>query len=317
MTGRLDPAGLADAVRAGDRRAGARLLTLAEIGDPAARPALKDLYRSGGAAKIVGVTGPPGAGKSTTVDQLVSLLRGRGQRVAVVAVDPSSPFSGGAVLGDRVRMNRHADDPGVLIRSMAARGALGGLAPAVGDALIILDAMGFDTVIIETVGVGQSEVDILNHADVVVLLQTALGGDGVQMVKAGILEIADILAVNKADLADADRTVKGLRETVAHAAPRLDEWSPPVIPTVATSNEGVQALADAIDAFHVHRMARPEADRARRLKQARSRVLALSQARLRRTVAAPSQALEAALLEMIARRADPHEIADQLFTGDL
>lgn len=317
MSARLDPAGLAAAVRAGDRRAGARLLTLAESGDPAARPALQDLYRSGGAASIVGVTGPPGAGKSTTVDQLVSLLRGRGQSVAVVAVDPSSPFSGGAVLGDRVRMNRHADDPGVLIRSMAARGALGGLAPAVGDALTILDAMGFDSVIIETVGVGQSEVDILNHADVVVLLQTAFGGDGVQMVKAGILEIADILAVNKADLADAERTVKGLRETVAHAAPRADEWSPPVIPTVATSNEGVQALADAIDAFQDHRTAHREADRARRLKQARSRVLALSQARLRRTVAATSQALETALEEMISRRADPYEIADRLFTGDL
>jgi len=215
-------------------------------------------------------------------------------------------------------MGRHADDAGVLIRSMAARGALGGLAPATGDAVTILDAMRFDTIIIETVGVGQSEIDILSHADLVVLLQTAHGGDGVQMVKAGILEIADLLAVNKADTPGSDKMVKGLTEMVAHAAPREDGWIPPVVATEAVSGTGVPELVAAIDRYFQHRAAHPEADRARRRRQVRARVLALTAASLRRRLfQGQSDALDVEIDAIIARVSDPHDLAGKLTKGSL
>jgi LAO/AO transport system kinase len=309
---------LADAVLAGDRRAAARLLSRAEAGDTAITGDLRALYLAGGRAKVIGVTGPPGAGKSTLVDRLVALLRAAGERVAVVAVDPSSPFTGGAVLGDRVRMSRHAEDDGVFIRSMAARGALGGLAPATGDAVTILDAMGFDTIIIETVGVGQSEIDILSHAETVILLQTAHGGDGVQMVKAGILEIADILVVNKGDAPGTDKMLRGLSEMVAHAAARPDGWTPPVLKTAAVNGDGVAELAGAITDFYNHRAAHPAADEARRTRQVRARVLALTEAMLRRRLFRGDEGgLDSEIAAIVARKSDPHDLADRLARGKL
>lgn len=214
-------------------------------------------------------------------------------------------------------MSRHAEDQGVLIRSMAARGALGGalggLAPATGDALVILDALGFDTILVETVGVGQSEIDILSHTDVVVLLQTAHGGDGVQMVKAGVLEFADLLVVNKADAPGTDRMVKGLREMAAHGVQRLNGWTPLVLTTEAVHGVGVDTLVAEIERFFVHRRAHPTADRERRRRQVRARVLALAEVDLRRRLFRDEDPeLDSDLDAVIARTQSPHRAAARL-----
>ncbi len=303
-------AGLAEAVLAGDRRAAARLITLAETGDPSIEPVLQALYRAGGTSRVVGVTGPPGAGKSTLVDRLVSMLRADGLRVAILAVDPSSPLTGGAVLGDRVRMSRHAGDAGVFIRSMAARGALGGLSHAAGDALTILDALCFDMIIVETVGIGQSEVDILGLADVVLLLQTAQGGDAVQAVKAGVLEIADIIVVNKAEAPGSDRMLRNLTEMAAHRMPTAAGWDTPVLAAEAGDGVGIAPILEAIEAFFACRDAHPADARRRHAARLRARILALAEAALRRRVGVLTEkrlveALEAAL----DRRSDPHAVA--------
>ena len=233
-----------DAVLARNIRTCARLITRTESGDPAIRPVLQSLYRHGGHARVLGITGPPGAGKSTLVDQLVAHYRKGGKTVAVLAVDPSSPFSGGAVLGDRLRMGRHDTDRNVFIRSMATRGVLGGLSKAVGDALTVLDAMGWDIVIVETVGVGQSEMDIARHASCIVLLQTAMGGDAVQIAKAGVLEVGDIFVVNKAEAEGSARMVNALNEMVGNRADHgdPDQWQHPVVKTAIIVRPGNQSL---------------------------------------------------------------------------
>jgi LAO/AO transport system kinase len=306
----------AAAVLAGDRRAAARLLTRAEAGDPSVAAELRVLFKHAGGARVIGITGPPGAGKSTVVDGMVTRLRQSGARVAVISVDPSSPVSGGAVLGDRIRMSRHADDEGVFIRSMAARGALGGLAPATGDAVTILDAMGFQTIIVETLGVGQSEMDILSHADIVLLLQTAHGGDDVQMVKAGILEIAGIFVVNKADAAGSVRFARVLAEVVAHGGARADGWVPPVLQTIGVSGAGLAELGGAIEAFFIHQAARPVARLARRRRQVRARMLALADAALRRRFGRDGDAaLDAQIDAVIARVDNPHDVVAALMQG--
>ncbi|HPE88383.1 MAG TPA: methylmalonyl Co-A mutase-associated GTPase MeaB [Spirochaetia bacterium] len=206
-----DSAVSAERVRAGDARATARLISMIEREDPSRLAVLKALHAYGGKAHVVGITGPPGAGKSTLTDKLVGDLRGRGRRVAVIAVDPSSPFTGGAILGDRIRMQRHATDDGVYIRSLATRGHLGGLSRAAGEAVRVLDAAGYDDVIIETVGVGQSEVDIVRIADTVVLVSVPGLGDDIQAIKAGVMEIGDVFCVNKADKDGAERVVREIR----------------------------------------------------------------------------------------------------------
>jgi LAO/AO transport system kinase len=314
----LPPAGMSNAaaVLAGDRRAAARLLSRAEAGDATIAAELRTLYRAGGTARVIGVTGPPGAGKSTVVDGLVARWRQTGQRIAVISVDPSSPISGGAVLGDRIRMSRHAEDAGVFIRSMAARGALGGLAPATGDAVTILDAMRFDIIIIETVGIGQSEMDILAHAGAVLLLQTAHGGDDVQMVKAGILEIADIFVVNKSDTAGSDKFARVLAEVIAHATQRADGWVPPVVQTIGVNGSGLAELISAVAAFFARQADRPEADLARKRRQVRARVLALADAALRRRFTQTADAALAAQIDaVIARDCDPHDLAASFMPG--
>jgi LAO/AO transport system kinase len=302
----------AQAVLGGDRRAAARLLTLAEAGDPSIIGDLGALYRAGGRAQVLGVTGPPGAGKSTLVDLLIARYRAEGAKVAVLAVDPSSPTTQGAILGDRVRMGRHADDDGVLIRSMATRGELGGLAPAAGDAIIVLDAMGFDWIIVETVGVGQSEIDIVAYVDTIVLLQTADGGDLVQTIKAGVLEVADILVVNKADAPAADKVVRGLQEMVASMS-RPDGWSPPVIRTEASADLGVEDLAAVVERFRAFRAADKSSRREVERRRLRARIVYLGDAAWRRSLRDASDLVGAEELDAVLdRRDDPHRLAERV-----
>jgi LAO/AO transport system kinase len=229
----------ADRVRAGDRRALARLITAIEAGDPAAEPVFAQLVATPSAGRRVGVTGPPGAGKSTLVDAMVEELRARGDTVAVLAVDPSSPITGGALLGDRIRMQDHIDDDRVYIRSMASRGHLGGLAPAAGRTIALLSRAGFDMVIIETVGVGQSEIEVMDLVDVVVLVIGPDWGDQIQASKAGIVEIADVFVINKGDRPGVDTVHRALLES-------LGETEAPVLVTTAITGEGVEALVDAV-----------------------------------------------------------------------
>ncbi|MEW6032213.1 MAG: methylmalonyl Co-A mutase-associated GTPase MeaB [Bacillota bacterium] len=273
---------------AGDRRALARAITLTENEDPAAAGLAAAVYPHTGKARTIGVTGPPGAGKSTIVDGLTHLYRREGRRVAVVAVDPTSPFSGGAILGDRIRMRRGAADPGVFIRSLATRGHLGGLSWHTGSVVRLLDAAGFDTILVETVGAGQAEVEIMRYAETTVVVMVPGLGDEVQAIKAGILEIADVLAVNKADREGADRLVRELEimlrmdGSVGRGGPLAREegpaagsepgadaagpepWVPPVVKTVATTDEGLPELLRAVEAHHEHLRATGGLERWRR-----------------------------------------------------
>jgi len=243
-----------DAVLKGDLRAAARLMREIEDGFPSAREIVEALFPHTGKAGVVGVTGPPGAGKSTLVDRLISALRNKGMTVGVLAVDPSSPLSGGAILGDRIRMQRHATDPEVFIRSVATRGRVGGLSHAVYDMVTILDAMGKDIIIVETVGVGQDAVEITRLAHTNILVVVPGTGDGIQAIKAGILETADIVVVNKADLDGADRTAGDIEALISMREAPLPGRRPLVLKTEAIQNIGIDALVDAIfahrDAFN-------------------------------------------------------------------
>lgn len=254
--GRPPPGDLLARYRAGDLRALARAVTLAEAGLPGARPLLRAARertaRQGGRAVVLGVTGSPGSGKSTLTDALIATLRARGQRVAVLAVDPSSPYSGGAILGDRIRMLRHHADAGVFVRSLASRGALGGLSARTMSVLSLLEGAGFDWVILETVGVGQSEVDVAAACDHTLLVLTPAGGDGVQAFKAGIMEIADVIAVNKADLPGAARTVRELMAAQGLGAHDEHTWMAPIRQTIASKADGLDALIDAVEAHRAH-----------------------------------------------------------------
>jgi LAO/AO transport system kinase len=241
--------GLADKILKGDIRASARLMRDIDDGFASALAELKQLYPYTGRAFIIGITGPPGAGKSTLVDQITAVFRKRGKRVGIVAVDPTSPFTGGAILGDRIRMNRHADDSGVFIRSLATRGFLGGVSRSTGDVVNVMDAMGMDVVIIETVGVGQDEIDIVRMAHTTTVVMVPGMGDDIQAIKAGILEIADVFVVNKADRDGADRTARELSMMLEMGGGRESGWLPKVMKTEASRGTGVEEL---VDEFETH-----------------------------------------------------------------
>jgi LAO/AO transport system kinase len=301
-------------VRQGDTRAVARAISLVEDEAEQARPLLAALFPHAGRALVVGVTGPPGAGKSSLVDRLTALLRAQGRSVGVIAVDPSSPWTGGAILGDRIRMQAHATDPEVFIRSMATRGHLGGLAAATSDVVAVLAAAGKDVVLVETVGVGQDEVEIVGTADVSVVVLVPGLGDEVQALKAGIMEIADVFVVNKADREGADRVVAEI-ESMLSLLPS-DEAPPAIVRTVATRDEGTAALAEAVTAFHER--ARGSGALARKRRAALERRLedALARLLLGRALGAlaPGER-EAALDSLVRRESDPWSAAERLAGG--
>lgn len=308
---------LADAVVGGDRRAAARLISRIEAADASVVPTLRVLYARGRDTPVVGITGPPGAGKSTITDQLVALWRAGAERVAVLAVDPSSPLTGGAILGDRVRMTRHNTDAGVFIRSMSARGRLGGLAGATGDALIVLDSMGFDRIVVETVGAGQNEVDILYHAHTVVVVQTPAGGDAIQAMKSGLLEVADVFVVNKSDTPGADRMLALLRDTVDQGGVhRPEDWCAPVLKTQAADGIGVAELDASLRAHARHLDAHPDQKNVRRRARARAllveRMAELLRARLS---GRQHEFFERRVDDILMRRCDPGTAARDLLGG--
>ena len=303
---------LAANVLAGDPRAVARAISLVETELPAGEALIGELFERTGRAYIVGVTGPPGAGKSTLVDRLTVAARSRGERVGIIAVDPSSPFTGGALLGDRVRMQAHASDDGVFIRSMATRGHLGGLARATGDAILVLDAAGYDLVMVETVGVGQDEVEIAQAADVALVVLVPGAGDEVQVLKAGIMEIADIFVVNKADRDGADRLAAEIESMLSLRPSVAGEWRPPVIKTEATKGTGIPDLVDGVARWRATAMpARHE----RRLARAEAWLREILGRRFVDTIVRTVGTRELAeIMEAVAaRRVDPYQAAADLF----
>jgi len=314
MRGYVASTALLEGVAAGDPRAIGRMISRAEAGVAEARAALATIYHRAGAAHVIGITGVPGSGKSTLVARLARLLRERDERVGIVAIDPSSPYSGGAILGDRIRMSDVASDPGIYIRSMATRGATGGMARAALDACDILDVAGYRTIIIETVGVGQDEVEIARASDTTLVVSAPGLGDEIQAIKAGVLEIADIHVVSKCDRSDAQRTLTDLKNMLALGAATTAraEWRVPVVGTSSVSGEGFDELLGAIDA---HRAASRDSElgRARRRRIAEFRLHKTAQTLLLESFERAATPAQAALAQRLARReGDPYSLAREL-----
>jgi GTPase len=310
-----DVAALVDQARAGRPRAVARLISLVENDSPVLRDVAAALAPYGGHAQVVGLTGAPGVGKSTSTSALVTALRADGKRVGVLAVDPSSPFSGGALLGDRVRMQEHATDDGVFIRSMASRGQLGGLSAAVPQALRVLDAARCDVVLVETVGVGQAEVEVASLADTTVLVLAPGFGDGIQAAKAGVIEIADIFVVNKADRDGADQVARDLRYMQSlggrHSVPGA--WRPPIVKTIAARGEGIADVLAALDKHRGWLERHGELDRRRQARAATEiEAIALGTVRGKFAAVHGSAALDAAAARVVEGDTDPYSAADEL-----
>ena len=337
---------LVDRVLAGEVRAASRLMRRIDDEDPAAIADLQALFPRTGRAYVLGITGSPGAGKSTLTDRVVARFRAQGKTVGVLAVDPTSPFSGGAILGDRIRMQAHSSDPEVFIRSLATRGSLGGLSRATGDCIRVMDAMGKDVVVVETVGVGQDEIDIAQMAHTTLLVTVPGMGDDIQAIKAGILEVADVFIVNKADLDGADRTVRELQQMLelrhalrrpplehdrqhrlrtraeapggrprSEAAPPADEWEPPILKVIAARDQGLDPVMEAI-AQHREFLERTGQRAERERARARMQFLALLRNRLLQSaldrLEAEKGRLDEVALSIARREADPYALAETL-----
>lgn len=303
-------------IQAGDRRGMARAISAIENGDPECLPLLNKLFPLARRATVIGVTGPPGAGKSTLVEKLAAAYRRKGSRVAILAVDPTSPFSGGAILGDRIRMQSLSTDEGVYIRSMATRGRLGGLAPATEDAVTVLEAAGYGTVAIETVGVGQDEVEVASLADITLLLLTPAMGDEVQAFKAGVMEIADIFVINKSDYAGSDRIAQEIAAMLSLSTAQ-GNWRPPIIKTVATTGQGIEDLLQAVGKFHSH-AERSSLWKAREREKWRLRLLQLLRQKLFESVlhhVLSDQEIAEHVDRIIERRTDPHTVVEEIMKG--
>ena len=306
---------LSERVAAGDVTAVARAISKVEESAPDSSDLMKQIFLRTGRALVVGITGAPGAGKSSLVDKLAAFYRKQGERVGIIAVDPSSPFSGGAILGDRIRMQTLSLDKGVFIRSMATRGQLGGLARATVDAVAILDAAGYEKILVETVGVGQDEIEIAKAADVCVVVLVPGMGDDVQTMKAGIMEIGDVLVINKADRDGVLRTEKEL-EGLLSLAVRADEWQPPIVKTIAIENKGIAELVAAIDGARESQTTRP-ASNERRQAIARWRILELLRERLLSEALhsdSVSEKLDRLVADVANKKRDPYSAIEELIT---
>ena len=311
------PAPLSDRVLQGDPRAVARAISLIENEAPQGAELIRRIFPSTGKAYLIGITGSPGAGKSTLVDRVIGELRRSGRTVGVIAVDPTSPYTGGAILGDRVRMQAHVADSGVFIRSMATRGNLGGLARATAEAALVLDAAGKDIVLIETVGVGQDEVDIVRTADISIVTLVPGAGDEVQALKAGIMEIADIFVVNKADREGADRTMASIEAMLSLEHYTAGRWRPPIVKTEATTGKGLPELVEQIERFRSHTVA-TLGDRRRARAEFRVRELLAHRfvQHVERNVLAEGEF--AAMLDRIAARdSDPYSVVDDILARSI
>jgi LAO/AO transport system kinase len=305
---------ISERILKGEKRAIARAISAVEDGRAEATEILKEVFPHTGRALVVGITGAPGAGKSTLVDRLASLYRSRDERVGIIAVDPSSPFTGGAILGDRIRMQSMATDPGIFIRSMAARGHLGGLARATVDAVAILDAAGYNKVIVETVGVGQDEIDIVKAADVTVVVLVPGMGDDIQAIKAGIMEIGDVFVINKADREGVLRTQREL-ESLLSISERPDGWKPLVVKTVATEDDGLDQLAEAIAAYADFVGSHKSAAENRRASVAQHRIVEMLRDRLLKLAlqkGVNQEELRDLAQSVADRRRDPYSVVDEI-----